>query len=297
MRFDEGSNLDTSQVTDVRRARVPGGGIAVGGGVGVIGLILALIFGFNPFDTGQGSGAFPGLDQVQGDNRQLEAECRTGADANTKEDCRIVASVNSIQQFWTAEFDRRGGRYETAQTTLFAQATQTGCGAASSQVGPFYCPRDQSIYVDLGFFDQLSSRFGARGGPFAESYVLAHEYGHHVQNLLGTMQRVGNQQGPESGSVRLELQADCYAGVWANHATSTPGPGGRPLVSRLTEADIADGLDAAAAVGDDRIQQRTQGRVDPESWTHGSAEQRQRWFTIGYETGQMERCNTFEGRI
>jgi uncharacterized protein len=284
MRFDEGSNLDTSQVTDVRRARVPGGGIAVGGGVGVIGLILALIFGFNPFDTGQGSGAFPGLDQVQGDNRQLEAECRTGADANTKEDCRIVASVNSIQQFWTAEFDRRGGRYETAQTTLFAQATQTGCGAASSQVGPFYCPRDQSIYIDLGFFDQLSSRFGARGGPFAESYVLAHEYGHHVQNLLGTMQRVGNQQGPESGSVRLELQADCYAGVWANTVFEQ---------GQLEEGDVEEAIAASGAVGDDRLQRRATGSVNPDSFTHGSSEQRARWFNTGLERGEPGDCDTF----
>jgi predicted metalloprotease len=294
MRFDEDSQLDTGQVSDRRRSRVPGGRIALGGGAGVIVLIISLLLGINPFGGSQGAGAFPGLDQVQGDNQEVESECRTGADANTNQDCRVVAIVNSVQQHWTDEFNQRGRQYQPAQTVLFSQAVDTGCGTASSAVGPFYCPNDATVYLDLSFYDDLRTRFGANGGPFAEAYVLAHEYGHHVQNLTGAMRRVqGRDTGPQSSGVRLELQADCYAGVWANQATTTPGPGGDPLVSRLTEADIADGLSAAAAVGDDRIQQQTQGRVDPESWTHGSAEQRQRWFTTGYTSGRMERCDTF----
>ena len=168
---------------------------------------------------------------------------------------------------------------------------QTGCGYASSQVGPFYCPADKQVYIDLGFFDELQSRFGAEGGPFAEAYVLAHEYGHHIQDLLGTLKRAQQGSGPEGGSVRTELQADCYAGVWANHAVETG------LIESLTQADINSGIDAAGAVGDDRIQERTQGQVNPETWTHGSSEQRRRWFSKGYETGQPSQCNTFAGSI
>jgi predicted metalloprotease len=303
MRFDEDAQLDTSQVDDARGSRFPGGGVAIGGGVGVVGLLVALLFGLlNGGGSGQAPGAgigFPGADQVQGDAGRIQAECRTGQDANTKEDCRVVAVVNSVQGYWSDEFTRRGGRYQTSQTRLFSGATRTGCGTASSQVGPFYCPADRTVYIDLSFYQELRTRFGARGGPFAEAYVLAHEYGHHVQDLLGTMRKVaGDRQGARSASVRLELQADCYAGVWANHAATEPGPGGgNPLVSRLTPADIADGLDAAAAVGDDRIQLETQGRVNPESWTHGSSSQRQAWFTTGYRTGDMDRCDTFSGAL
>jgi uncharacterized protein len=299
MRFDEDSQLDTSQVQDTRGSRIPGGRVAIGGGAGVLGLVIYLLV--NLLNPGGQAGTLPGIDQVQveGDNSQLEQECKTGQDANTKQDCRVVAVVNSAQTFWAQEFERRGGRYQTASTQLFSGATQSGCGGASSETGPFYCPSDGTVYIDLSFYGELQSRFGARGGPFAQAYVLAHEYGHHVQNLLGTTERVGgDRQGPQSASVRLELQADCYAGLWASHATTTPGPGGGdPLVQRLTKDDIADGLDAAAAIGDDRIQQRFRGRVDRESWTHGSSEQRQRWFTVGYETGDLERCDTFSGSV
>jgi uncharacterized protein len=298
MRFDEDSQLDTSQVQDTRGSRIPGGRVAIGGGAGVLGIVIYLLVNL----LGGSTGALPGIDQVQveGDNRQLEQECKTGQDANTKQDCRVVAVVNSVQTFWTQEFERRGASYQTARTQLFSGATQSGCGAASSETGPFYCPADGTVYIDLSFYGELQSRFGARGGPFAQAYVLAHEYGHHVQNLLGATDRVAadRRTGPQSASVRLELQADCYAGLWASHATTTPGPGGGdPLVARLTEDNIADGLDAAAAIGDDRIQSRFQGRVDRESWTHGSAEQRQRWFTAGYRSGDLARCDTFAGAV
>jgi len=297
MRFDEDSQLDTSQVQDTRGSRLPGGRVAIGGGAGILGIVIYLLF--NLLDPGGSTGALPGIDQVQTESTQLEQECRTGEDANTKQDCRVVAVVNSVQTFWAQELEGRGSRYQTAPTQLFSGATQSGCGAASSETGPFYCPADGTVYIDLSFYRELQSRFGARGGPFAQAYVLAHEYGHHVQNLLGTTARVaGDRQGPQSASVRLELQADCYAGLWASHATTTPGPGGGdPLVQRLTEDDIADGLDAAAAIGDDRIQERFQGRVDRESWTHGSSEQRQRWFTVGYRSGDLERCDTFSGSV
>jgi uncharacterized protein len=298
MRFDEDSQLDTSQVQDTRGSRIPGGApVAIGGGAGVLGLVIYLLVNL----LGGSTGTLPGVDQVQveGDNTRLQQECKTGQDANTKQDCRVVAVVNSVQGFWAQEFERRGARYQEATTQLFTEVTQSGCGTASSQTGPFYCPADGTVYIDLSFYGELQSRFGARGGPFAQAYVLAHEYGHHVQHLLGTTERVaGDRQGPQSASVRLELQADCYAGLWANHATTTPGPdGGDPLVQRLTPDDIADGLDAAAAIGDDRIQEKFQGRVDRESWTHGSSEQRQRWFTTGYRTGDMERCDTFSGPV
>jgi len=169
---------------------------------------------------------------------------------------------------------------------------QTGCGFADSQVGPFYCPRDQLVYIDLGFFDELQSRFGVGNAPFTQAYVIAHEYGHHVQNLLGVLDRIqGDSQGPESLAVRSELQADCYAGVWAANAVETR------LIEELTQADINAGLDAASAIGDDRIQERTQGQVNPESWTHGSSEQRRRWFSRGYEEGRPAVCDTFSGSI
>jgi predicted metalloprotease len=297
MSFDEGAGLDTSQVEDARgHGGIPGGGIAIGGGAGLLLLIIGLIFGVNPADLGGGSGQ-SGQSQP-GDNTSIAQECRTGADANRREDCQIVGYVNSVQAYWEAEFARRGGQYREAKTRIFTGGVQTGCGPASSAVGPFYCPPDMRVYLDLGFFEELRSRFGASGGPFARAYVVAHEYGHHVQNLLGVMDRVGNDRtGPQSGAVRLELQADCLAGVWANHASQTTDREGKRLLQPLTQEQVADGLDAAAAVGDDRIQQQTQGQVTPETWTHGSSAQRQKWFTTGYTKGDLNACNTFSGSV
>ncbi|HZS22459.1 MAG TPA: neutral zinc metallopeptidase, partial [Pseudonocardiaceae bacterium] len=168
--------------------------------------------------------------------------------------------------------------------------------AASSDVGPFYCPADREIYIDLGFFQELQQRFGTQGGPFARAYVIAHEYGHHVQNLRGTTRQVqAGESGPTSGSVRLELQADCYAGVWAKHASTTPGPSGQPLITDVTDADVNAALDTAAHIGDDYIQSHLGGgRVNESQFTHGTSEQRQKWYSAGYQSGDPSRCNTFD---
>jgi uncharacterized protein len=295
MRFRRGARLDPGQVTDVRGRRMGGGGLALGGG-GLGGAALVIYLLITLLGGGGGLGQLAPLDERQvgqGDTPgEVSQECRTGEDANERQDCRIVAVVNSVQRFWDGVFQRSNRRYPYVDTVFFTDQVQTECGFASSQVGPFYCPRDQLIYIDLGFFDELQSRLGAGGAPFAQAYVIAHEYGHHVQNQLGVLERIGNdRQGPESRAVRSELQADCYAGVWAANAVETE------LIEELTQADINAGLDAAAAIGDDRIQEQTQGQVNPESWTHGSSEQRRRWFSRGYEEGRPAVCDTFTGSI
>jgi uncharacterized protein len=295
VRFRRNAPLDPGQVTDVRGRGLGPGGIAVGGGgLGIVGLVVYLLIALLS-GGGNALGQLAPLDgqQVgQGETpADINSECRTGQDANRRQDCRIVAVVNSVQKFWDGVFQRSNRQYQYIDTVFFSGQVDTGCGTADSQVGPFYCPIDKLVYIDLGFFDELG-RFGAQDTPFVESYVIAHEYGHHVQDQLGVLDKIrGSRTGPESLGVRSELQADCYAGVWAAHAVETG------LVEDLNQADINSGLDAAGAIGDDRIQQETQGQVNPETWTHGSSEQRRRWFSQGYEKGRPAVCDTFSGSI
>jgi uncharacterized protein len=271
-----------------------GGAVAVGGGgLGIAGVVVYLLFVLLG-GGGGGAGAYDALDGVTagpGAASGTQLDCSSGADANERQDCRILGDVNSVQAYWAGWFRAHGRRYEQASTVFFTGSTPTqGCGTATTDVGPFYCPADRHVYIDLGFYQELHDRFGARGGPFAEAYVIAHEYGHHTQDLLGAL-RGQQSQGATGSSVRTELQADCYAGVWARHAVATG------YIVDLTQQDVADGLDAAAAVGDDRIQQETQGRVSPETWTHGSSAERQKWFRRGYTRGEPSGCDTFSGSL
>jgi uncharacterized protein len=297
MRYREGGRLDTSGVSD-RRGGGGGRGLAVGGGgLGLVGLIIVVVLqlagGNGGGDVGAALGGLSGLGQDQTtDNTALDQRCQTGEDANDSVECAVVADIESIQDYWGQVL---GARYTPTDTVFFNGNVQTSCGAASSGSGPFYCPSDQLVYIDLTFFDQLKQQFGAQGGLFVDAYVLAHEYGHHVQNLLGTNGQVTpGETGPTSGTVRLELQADCYAGTWANHAETVPDESGAPLIEEINSDDITRALDAASRIGDDFIQQNLgSGRVDQDAFTHGSSEQRQKWFTTGYETGDPNQCDTF----
>ncbi|WP_193605433.1 KPN_02809 family neutral zinc metallopeptidase [Nocardioides dongkuii] len=305
MRFNPKARLDTRRVGDAGRGRRGGGGgrsamgmpggLPVGGGIGGI-VVVVLVFVVFQLVGGGGGGTGLGgataLDSSRLDDSERYAACETGADANESLDCRRVAVENSLHDFWS---DELGSRFRPVdQLVTFTDSVETGCGPATAAVGPFYCPGDQRIYLDSTFFDDVLARqLGGPQGGFVEPYVLAHEYGHHVQDLLGAMGKVRTQQGPQSDAVRLELQADCYAGMWARAATSTEDADGNVLITELTDRDIEEALAAASAVGDDRIQQKTQGQVTEESWTHGSAASRARWFRTGFEEGSLEACDTF----
>ncbi|WP_094285776.1 neutral zinc metallopeptidase [Mycobacterium lehmannii] len=290
MTFNEGMRIDTSTASSSGGGGGPGRGIAVGGGVGgLLVLIVALFLGVDPSTVPQ---------QGQYDSQGVQApgfdlsQCKTGADANAIPQCRVLATGNSLDAIWPQlmpDYTRPG-------VHLFKNSVNTACGPATSEVGPFYCPADQTAYFDVEFFDVLRDQFGSSGGPLAQEYVVAHEYGHHVQNLTGALRQSQGPgaAGPTGGGVRTELQADCYAGVWAHYAAITKQEGTDvTFLQPLTDKDIADALSAAAAVGDDRIQKQTTGRVNPEAWTHGSATQRQKWFTEGYRTGDPQACDTF----
>lgn len=300
MRFDERSELDTSQVDDQRGGGGGGigGWVGMGGGVSVVGLLLYFLLSYlGGSSSSPLSGGLSGLGTGQSVNdTQISQSCRSGRDANTALDCEVIGVDNSLDAYWSGAFVGSGKTYRKPRIDFFNGGVRSGCGSASSEAGPFYCPADSEIYIDLSFFRELEQRFGAQGGPFARAYVIAHEYGHHVQNLLGTSRRVqAGVSGPASASVRLELQADCYAGVWAKNASTTPGPSGRPLIVDVTDTDVRAALDTAAHIGDDYIQtQLGGGRVNESQFTHGTSEQRQKWYGTGYQSGNPKSCNTFD---
>ncbi len=312
MRFNPKARIDTSRVSDGggRGGGGMGGGLGGGGGQmrlpmpggtkaggGAAGIIIIILFVVLTQCLGNGSTSGAGLDtsqMVASDSGRYD-NCKTGADANSDTDCARVAVENSPRDYWSGTLpDQSQTAFDPATLETFTGSVGTGCGQATSQVGPFYCPPDQRIYLDTSFFkDVLERQLGGPGGAFVEPYVIGHEYGHHIQNLLGTMGRVKTQQGPRSDAVRLELQADCYAGMWTRSATQTQDADGNVLITDLTDQDIKEAIAAASAVGDDKIQQKTQGQVTSETWTHGSAASRVKWFQTGYQNGTLAACDTW----
>ena len=289
MRWTRGQR--SQDIEDRRGESAPGGrGMRVGGGIGLGGavvlLVLSLVFGQNFFALLEDGGGLDPTSTPGGGAPSTPARKAGPAEEQAADFMSFV--LDDVQNTWTREFSRGGREYERAKLVLFTDAVRSGCGGADASVGPFYCPADGKVYIDLSFYNDLKNRFGAPG-DFAQAYVLAHEVGHHVQNLLGVSDQVRESQRarPDQAaalSVRLELQADCLAGIWARSTDE------RRL---LEEGDIEEALAAASAVGDDRIQRQGGGRVSPETWTHGSARQRSGWFRRGLESGRVQDCDTF----
>ncbi len=313
MRFDAGDQANGSEIEDRRGGgfRFPGGGIGAGaGGLGIIGLIVVglvrllggdVVVGDAPpqGQPQQPSPQQPSPQQQPGPVGQAQPHAGQGG-ATLGGSCAGVTSATdqgkfiacvetNVQAFWARTLSSGAAPYRIAKLVLFTDATRSGCGTASAQSGPFYCPPDEKVYLDLGFFEELHRRFHAKGGDFAEAYIVAHEYGHHVQKLLGIEERMRSAQRARPGdrnalSVQLELQADCFAGVWGHSAYEK---------GKVASDEIAQALDAAASVGDDRIQKEARGRITPETFTHGSAADRQRWFGRGMNSGDPKECDTF----
>ena len=304
MRFNPKARIDESQIDNRGAGGGLGGGLGGGGmrlpipsgGGGKIGLgTVVVIVLYIVLQTCAGNSLVPGTGDGTDTGGTTTSECKTGADANKSEDCAIDLITNSVQNYWAQAYQQQHGEpYQDIQTVKFSGQTDSRCGAASSAMGPFYCPSDQRVYLDTSFLDDmLEGQLGAKGGPFALAYVIAHEYGHHIENLLGILGQVRTQQGPKSDSVKVELMADCLAGMWAKDAQQTTDAQGQRIIEDLTQDDINRAIDAAQAVGDDRIQKQSSGRVNPEAWTHGSSEQRVHWFNVGLKKGSLDACNTF----
>ncbi len=287
MTFSKGGSFEGGRVRSHR------GGAVAAGGIGLA-IVAFLIYQFTGVDAGP---ALEGLQGGGGGQTTTLGAC-SAEEANERRDCRLSATLQSLDVYWAETLATEGAELALPDATEFTGAISTACGQATSAVGPFYCPPDQGIYLDLGFFDLLESRFGASGGPLAEMYVIAHEYGHHIQNITGRMDGIDRQgTGPESDGVRLELQADCYAGMWTGDAATRVDPDtGVTFLEPITDEQLDDALSAAEAVGDDHIQERSGGGIQPDLWTHGSSEQRRNWFVTGYNEGSLAACDTFSAR-
>ena len=301
MELNENADIDTSQIQDQRGSGGGGGGfgglpIPIGGG-GIVGivifLVIALVGGY--FGVNNLSG---GSSNNNGDNSSLKSKC-SATDKLKQLDCRNALYVNSIQAFWaTAEPKYFGKTYQKAPTVFFSKVVNTGCGQADSGTGPFYCPSDNKVYIDLTFYQQLADQLGAPG-EFAQPYVLAHEYGHHIQDLVGTEAKMRQLQSGASASeknllsVKLELQADCYAGVWAKGATGTTSSNGQKIFKSLTSDDVQQGIQTAGQIGDDTLQKQAGQQINPKEFTHGTSADRQKWFSRGYNSGTPANCDTF----
>jgi hypothetical protein len=291
MRFNPRARVDQSEVDDVGGSGGGGGGqmglpIPSGGRMSAGTLVLLIIvFVVIKLISGGGGG---GASQAN--------TCKTGADANKSDKCAAELFTTSVQDYWERTYPAQtNGTYQPIKTVLFSGQTSSACGTAASQMGPFYCPNDKRVYLDSTFFhDMLQGQLGAKGGTFSIGYVIAHEYGHHIEDQLGLLGKIRTQKGPSSDSVKAELMADCLGGMWAKGAQETKDANGTTIIQGLTQDDINRAIDAAQAVGDDRIQKKTSGRVDPEQWTHGSAAERKKWFGIGVQQGSLKACNTFE---
>jgi predicted metalloprotease len=289
MTFNDDSQLRGGKVK--RRGRTT----AIGGGaVGVGAIVVFLIAQFTGVDLSGIVGGGNGLTTIQQEGESVDAapECRTGRDANLRVECRMEGAAESLDAYWTSEARSLGISYTSPEFFLFQDSTDTSCGQASAATGPFYCPPDRAVFLDTAFYDDLQSQYGSSSGPLAQMYVVAHEWGHHIQQLQGSFANTDRSgTGASSGSVRVELQADCYAGAWVGDAATTKDANGETFFEPITRSQITDALSAASAVGDDSIQERATGRVDPDSFTHGSSEQRQRWFLRGYQQGATS-CDT-----
>ncbi|HEX6887098.1 MAG TPA: neutral zinc metallopeptidase [Candidatus Nanopelagicales bacterium] len=315
MQFDD-NRVDTSRVDDLRDGRggspFGGGGGGGMGGMALAGILSMLLRGrggkgtllvlllLGAFMVFGGGGLFgssgqqavnPGTDTsaISGASQDLEARCNTAGAIQQYPDCLLTKAFNETDEVWAQEFARRGQPYQAPRLAFFDGSVTTACGTASTEVGPFYCPGDQRIYFDLGFAQQLQ-QLGV-SGDYANVYIMAHEFGHHLQSISGIESEVRRAQQQDRGNaneygIAMELQADCYAGVWGRMADDRGN-------LTVTAQEVRDAQSAAAAVGDDRIQAGAGQRVNPESWTHGSAAQRQQWFTTGFNSGDMDRCNTF----
>ncbi|WP_106818616.1 KPN_02809 family neutral zinc metallopeptidase [Janibacter massiliensis] len=293
MSFNENAQIDTSNVSSGGGGRGP----MIAGGGGILGLIIAIV-GYLLFPNGADptGGSAGGQSYQEAPQSWVKENCKTGKDANEDDRCLVAATAYSAETYWETAYTGQRRAFEPAQTVVYEGATQSACGTASNQVGPFYCPTDETIYVDASFFGLLE-RMGSSDGQLAKEYVVAHEYGHHIQhlyNLLGRAQQ--DARGEQSGAVRVELMADCLAGMWAQHASSTDSGNGTPFLKGVTEQDVQDALSAAKAVGDDTIQETQVGRVNRESWTHGSAQARQKWLMRGMNAQSINECDTFAVR-